>query len=267
MILTAAQLNAPRISRLTGRAWRWAWTLLEDEIFHLIRLCADTGYHPKIWRTSIAVALQKPNQDYSKPQSYCLVQLLEVLGKTLERIQARRLSYIAAKHHLIPSSQYGGIAGRLAQDTVLSLVHDIEAAWNHNRTTTMLTFDITGYYDFVLHSHLLNTLREFHIPLPITKWVHSFVQDCQASICLDRKRELLKLVRSGVPQGLCASLILAAYFMALLGEAIAKQTMDKLKSSPELSSLISSGKASIAPLTLYVDDRSISVSWTIPATG
>ncbi len=113
-IFTAVQLNAPGISGLTGRAWRWAWSILEDEIFHLIRLCADSGYHLKMWRSAIAVAIQKPNRDYSKPRSYRLIQLLEVLGKTLERVQARRLAYMAAKHNLFPSTQYGRILGRSA---------------------------------------------------------------------------------------------------------------------------------------------------------
>ena len=35
-LFTAAQLNAPGISGLMGRAWQWAWAILEDEIFHLI---------------------------------------------------------------------------------------------------------------------------------------------------------------------------------------------------------------------------------------
>ena len=259
-IFTAAQLNAPGISGLTGRAWRWAWSSLEDEIFHLIRLCADSGYHPKNWRTSIAVALQKPNRDYAKPRSYRLVQLLEVLGKTLERIQARRLSYFAAKYRLIPSSQYGGIASRSAQDAVISLVHDIEAAWNHDRATTMLTFDITGYYDSIPHAHLISTLRDFHIPLPITKWVYSFVQERQASICLDGKREALKPVRSGIPQGSCASPVLAAYFTAPIGEAVTRGTRIRLEAQPELSAIINAGKACITLLTLYVDNGSISAS-------
>src|SRR5260370_605819 len=87
-IFTVAQLNVPGISGLTGRAWRWAWAELEDTMFNLVWLCADSGYYPKTWRTSIAVALQKPNRDYAKPRSYCLIQLLEVLGKTLKRVQA-----------------------------------------------------------------------------------------------------------------------------------------------------------------------------------
>src|SRR5258708_23777112 len=131
-IFTATQLNAPGISGLTGRAWRWAWDILEDAMFNLVRLCVDSGYHPKIWRMSIAVALQKPNRDYSKPRSYRLIQLLEVLGKTLERVQAWRLSYYTAKYSPFPSTQYIAINGRSAQDAVMTVTHDIEATWNHN---------------------------------------------------------------------------------------------------------------------------------------
>ena len=80
--------------------------------------------------------------------------------KTLERIQAWRLSYYAAKFNLFPSNQYGGINGHSAQDTVVSIVHDIEAVWNHNRTTTLLTFDIMGYFNFIPHSFLIDTLRQ-----------------------------------------------------------------------------------------------------------
>ena len=140
---------------------------MEEKIFHLIRLCADLGYHPKAWRMAIAVAIQKPNRDYSNPRSYRLVQLLEVLGKMLERLQARRLLYIAAKYYLFPSTQYGGISSRSAQDAVMTIVHDIEAAWNHDRAVSMLTFDITGYFDSILHSYLIDTLRNFHIPIQI----------------------------------------------------------------------------------------------------
>ncbi len=185
MIFTVAQLNAPRLSGLTGRAWRWAWEVLKEAMYNLIRLCADSGYHPKSWRTSITVALQKPNRDYSKPRSYRLIQLLKVLGKTLERLQACRLSYYTAKYKLFPSTQYSGISGQSAQDAVMTVTHDIEAAWNHNHAVSMLTFDITGFFDTIPHSHLLDTLQRFHIPIPIVKWMKSFLLGHKAAICLD----------------------------------------------------------------------------------
>ena len=83
-IFTVAQMNVPGISGLTRCAWRWSWSILHEEIFNLLRLAADSGYHPTAWRTSIAVTIQKPNWDYSLPRSYRLIQLLEVIGKALE---------------------------------------------------------------------------------------------------------------------------------------------------------------------------------------
>ncbi len=149
------------------------------------------GYHPKEWWTSIAVALQKPKRDYTLLRSYQLIQLLEVLGKVLEQVQACRLSYITAKHNLFPSSQFGGIPGRSAEDALLCTIHDIETAWNHKQKALILTLDITGFFDTIPHSHLLDTLHLYHLPLPITCWVHSFLQDWKAAICLDGKRDKL----------------------------------------------------------------------------
>ena len=83
-IFTVAQLNAPSISSLTGRAWHWGWSILHEKIYNLLRLATNSGYHPTTWRTSITVAIQKPNHDYLLPHSYRLIQLLEVIGKALE---------------------------------------------------------------------------------------------------------------------------------------------------------------------------------------
>ena len=98
-LFTAAPMNAPGITGMSGRAYCWTWTVLEDKMYHLICLCAKMGYHPKDWHTSIAVILQKPKRDYdySLPQSYQLLQLLKVLGKVLEHIQAQQLAHISVK--------------------------------------------------------------------------------------------------------------------------------------------------------------------------
>ena len=157
-LFTAAPMNAPGITSMTGKAYCWRWTVLEEELYHLIRLCTRTGYHPKDWQTSIAVTLQKPKRDYSLLRSYWLIQLLEVLGKVLECVQAWRLAYIAAKHNLFPPSQFRGIPGRSAKDALLCTVHDIEMAWNHKCKASILTFDITGFFDMIPHSHLLDSL-------------------------------------------------------------------------------------------------------------
>jgi len=69
----------------------------------------------------------------------------------------------------------------------MTATHNIEATWNHDQAVTMLTFDITGFFDTIPHAHLLDTLRKFHIPIPIVRWVNSFLAGRRAAICLDGK--------------------------------------------------------------------------------
>ncbi len=64
----------------------------------------------------------------------------------------------------------------------------------------------------------------------------------------------------GVPQGSCASPILAAYFTAPMCKAVEEGTRRRIEAHPELSPIIQAGKATVAPLTLYVDDGSITAS-------
>ncbi len=147
------------------RTWRWGWSVLHEEIFNLLRLAADSRYHPKKWRTSITIAIQKLNCDYTLPCSYRLIQLLEVLGKALERAQVRWLAYIAAKYSFIPPSHYRGIPGKSAQDALLTVMNDVETAWHHNKVVSMLTYDIMGFFDTIPHAYLIHTMCTLHIPL------------------------------------------------------------------------------------------------------
>jgi hypothetical protein len=100
---------------------------------------------------------------------------LEVLGKPIECIAACQMAHLALSHELLPADQFGGVPGCSAEDAALTAVHDIEAAHNVGLVTSALTFDITGFFDFISHPLLLSTMREIHLPLPLIKWTASFL--------------------------------------------------------------------------------------------
>ncbi|CAK5274977.1 unnamed protein product [Mycena citricolor] len=105
-IFESSSNSAPGSSQITYQTLRWAWGSASQETYTLIRLCLRNGFHPKQWRQAVAVALRKPRKpDYSEPRAYRLIQLLECMGKVLEKVVARRLTYLAGKHRLIPVSQ------------------------------------------------------------------------------------------------------------------------------------------------------------------
>ena len=254
--------NAPGISGMSGAAFKLAWQVAEEEIVQIVRLAAEIGHHPSLFHSSLVVTLRKPKKpDYSQPRAYRPIQLLEVLGKVIERIMADRLSYLATKFALLPMTLFGGVKGRSAEDAGLVAVHDTEAARNCGLVMSSLTFDITGFFDFVPHPALLTTMRDKGIPLPIIKWTTSFLSDRMTAICLDGKRDTLLATKTGIPQGSCVSPILAAYFSAPLVESITEAT--NLANLPAPLGEVARDAAAIPiPTILYVDDGKLRVAST-----
>ena len=211
----------------------------------------DLGFHPRIFHDLMTVILQKPGKpDYSIPKAYRPIQLLEVFGKVMERIQARRISYYLLKNNLTSPHQSGGVRGRSAEDISLAILHDIESSLNRQMTSSMLTFDISGFFNNMSHPVLINRLRELRIPLPTVKWVDSFLRDRRTVVCLDGRRDEMVDINTGVPQGSCVSPIRACCLTTGLEGAIkAALSADRLPQN--------NGKSTTSPTAIYVDDGSI----------
>ena len=105
------------------------------------------------------VMLKKPNKkDPSAPRSYRPITLEECLGKLLEKIVAKRLQYFANALGLLPPNQFGGRERASVTDAVVSLVTDIQEAWQHHEVYSILACDVQGFFDNVGHHHLRQAL-------------------------------------------------------------------------------------------------------------
>ena len=259
-IFKSSTNSAPGHSQITYQVLKWVWAHNSGQkhILTLMQKCLHNGYHPKSWRKAIAIALRKPNKpDYSNPRAYRLITLLECLGKVLERIVARRLTFLAGELNLVPPNQFGGRSNSSTDDAILTFITDIQAAWSTGKVTSALTFDIKGYFDFVNHNRLLCELRRKNLPIEYIKWTASFLSEREAAICIDGKCGPTKPVDNGIPQGSPVSPVLAAYYSAELLEKftppppIAAPLRDFTPSHPTPINII-----------MYVDDGKIYVSST-----
>src|SRR5258708_4577578 len=140
------------------------------------------------------------------------------------------------------------------------MMNDVETAWHHNKVVTMLTYDITGFFDTIPHTYLIKTLHTLHIPLPIVQWTYSFLQNRKATVSLDTKHDHRASINTGVAQGPCDSPILAAYFTAPLSEAISMETEARLTNNETTHANLQANRSALHPHTLYVDDGSISAA-------
>jgi ribonuclease HI len=138
-------------------------------------------------------------------------------------------------------------------------MHDTEAALNHGLAGSSLTFDIAGFFNNVSHPTLLSTLRKRKIPLPLVKWVQSFLTDRKTAMCLDGIRDEMKETTTGIPQGSCVSPILAAFLTAPLSKII-HEALQPGNLNDETNEKIAADEATRISLILYVDDGKIHVA-------
>ena len=70
------------------------------------------------------MVLKKPGKpDYSAPGAYRPISLLNTLGKLLEAVIARRLSFWAETYKPLPDTQFEGRPGRNTEQALLVLAN------------------------------------------------------------------------------------------------------------------------------------------------
>ncbi|KAI1003617.1 hypothetical protein K3495_g4593 [Podosphaera aphanis] len=93
------------------------WTIIQralDQIpiyfFLSYTFLLQYGHHPLIWKTSVGIVIPKRGKpDYSAPKAYRPISLIPCLSKLLERIFAKRISYLdhTSPNLLHPSQMRG----------------------------------------------------------------------------------------------------------------------------------------------------------------
>jgi ribonuclease HI len=143
------------------------------------------------------------------------------LGKLLEKIIARRLTYEVGRYDLVSTRQFGGRDKSSVIDACLTLTHDVQAAWKNGLVVSALAFDIKGYFDNINHRRLTRTMELLGFAPEVVTWVASFLSDRQVVIRVDGyKGEPVELIAVGIPQGSPLSMILSSISTAFVLHAV-----------------------------------------------
>ncbi|OQD72542.1 hypothetical protein PENANT_c238G09961, partial [Penicillium antarcticum] len=167
-----------------------------ETVVQLFNACIKTGYNPSHFQRSITVVLRKQGKsDYQLAKSFRPVALLNTLGKFLEAVVARRISYAAETNGLLPRSHLGGRKGISTDHAIHIIIDRIKTAWGKGKpVVSLLMLDVPGAYDNVSHERLLHNLKNvaWDISFPGNGWVDD--------VCFmtkgDSERETIKKLRA-----------------------------------------------------------------------
>lgn len=108
--------TAPGEDGIPTLVWFRIWPYISWLVTGIFTASINLGHYPQQWKVAKIVVLRKPGKgDYPCPAAYRPISLLNTLGKLLEAVVARRLSYYAEKHKLLPDTQFGGRPGRTTE--------------------------------------------------------------------------------------------------------------------------------------------------------
>ncbi|EED11824.1 reverse transcriptase, putative [Talaromyces stipitatus ATCC 10500] len=194
--------------------WKHLWPYLQKMITYIFSRSVELGHYPHQWKQARIIVLRKPGKpDYGVPEAYRPISLLNTLGKILEAVMARRLSFWAESYKLLPDTQFGGRPGRNTEQALLTLANAIDRAWLRSKVITLVAFDLTGAFNGVNDSSLDARLQAKGIPTVARRWIRSFMENRYAGISFDDfQTEISPLEHAGLAQGSPLSSILFRFF-------------------------------------------------------
>lgn len=168
ILVTLQQLSsnkAPDPDRISNRILKAYAEKLLELLTPLFQACINQAYHPQAFKTANTITMKKPGKnkiDYTPPKSYCPIALLNTLGKVMESIMGKKISYLAETYHLLPETQMGVRKGKSMEIALELLTEQVHTIWGQgsNKVATLLSMDVAGTFDTVSHQQLIHNLQK-----------------------------------------------------------------------------------------------------------
>ena len=136
----------------------------------------------KVFKLAKVILLSKANRDLSKAKGWRPIALLSFLGKGLDGLFASRMTHMALSNNAILQQLFGALSSRSTNDIVSCVIRDVEHAIQKKEKAVLVTLDLQGAFDTVLHAWLLQRMNEIGWQEPAISWTKSFLQELSASV-------------------------------------------------------------------------------------
>ncbi len=208
--------RAPGADGLPNVVWKETWPVLRGWITAIFQASLRLGELPRQWKIARILPLRKPDKDnYTLTKAYRPISLLSTLGKILEVVVARRISWWAEGYNLLPKNQFGARPRRSCEQALVLLVDKIKEAWRSNKVLSLISFDVKGAYNGVPCEVLASRLAVKGIPENIVRWIRSFCTNRRATVVVNGEETAEASIKyPGLPQGSPLAPVLYIFFNA-----------------------------------------------------
>ncbi|MBW0525592.1 hypothetical protein O181_065307 [Austropuccinia psidii MF-1] len=164
--------------------------------------CLQNGEFPENWKIEMTVILRKAaKEDYSNPNAYRPIALLNTLGKLFERIINDRLVHWAERSGAIAQGHMGGQKGHNINNALVLLTSWMKPKWQEGKIATRTFLDVESAYPTVHKERLIHTLCSKGAPNSLVVIINSFLSNRHTKIKLNDFISDDFSIQQGIPQG------------------------------------------------------------------
>ena len=157
---------------------------------------------PEVWKKANIVPVHK-KEDKNLIKNYRPVSLLPIFSKIYERVIYNALFNYFKDNKLFTPSQSGFLPGDSCIAQLLSIIHEIQTAFDNNPADDVrgVFLDISKAFDKVWHIGLLFKLKAYGVDGELLSLLENYLENRKQRVVLNGQNSEWREINSGVPQG------------------------------------------------------------------
>ena len=144
---------------------------------------------------------------------FCPIILLNMLGKLIEKVIAERIQFTVAKNNFIHPCQLGGLKFKSTMDARVALMHIVRSGWAKEKSTSILTFNISQFFPFLNYNLLTTILSKVGLEPKVSKFFVDYLVQRKTNYIWNNLQSPDFEVNVSVGQGSALSPILLALYL------------------------------------------------------
>ena len=160
------------------------------------------GKFPKI-RKKANVVLMHKKEDKMLVKIFRPISLFPIFGKMFERVICSSLFNYFQSNRLFTPSQSGFLPGDSCIAQLLSIIHEIQTAFDENPTVDVrgVFLDISKAFDKVWHDEIIFKLKSYGVEGKLLLLLKNYLENREQGVALNGQASEWRKIMSGVPQG------------------------------------------------------------------
>ena len=155
---------------------------------------------PEIWKKANVVPVHK-REDKMLVKNYRPISSLPIFGKFFERVIYNSLFNYFQSNRLFTPSQSGSLPGDSCIAQLLSIIHEIQTAFDENHPVDVrgVFLDLSKAFDKVWHDRIIFKLKAYGVEGELLLLLKNFLGSREQKVVLNGQTSEWRKIKSGIP--------------------------------------------------------------------